>query len=76
MQLNLLPKKISQQINRIQRNFVWGSSSDKKKLHLINWETLTKPKDEGGLGLQKSEVKNKALLASLAWRFHKNPDAL
>lgn len=42
--------------------------STEKKIHLVNWETLCKPKSLGGVGLRKACLMNKALLSKLAWR--------
>lgn len=39
-------------------------------MHMVSWEKITKPKDEGGLGLQAAKERNLALLAKLNWRFH------
>lgn len=33
---------------------------------MIKWETMTRVNEEGGLGVQRSETKNKALLSKLA----------
>lgn len=73
MQNNLLPPKIIQNMDRIQRRFLWGSKPTRKKLHLISWDVVTTPKKNGGLGLQKSYAKNIAMLASLNWSFLKQP---
>jgi len=72
MQYFLLPKKICYAIDNIQRDFLWGSSTHKKKLHYVTWENVTSPKDNGGLGLQSAETKNNVLLTGLAWRFFSN----
>ncbi|KAK4707096.1 hypothetical protein R3W88_033345 [Solanum pinnatisectum] len=76
MQYIHLPKEITKKIDQIQRNFIWGTTSAKRKLHLIKWDTLTKGKNNGGLGMQQSEPKNKALLTKLAWRAFTNPTSL
>nr|XP_016507519.1 PREDICTED: uncharacterized protein LOC107825207 [Nicotiana tabacum] len=76
MQYINLPTKITNQIDRIQRNFLWGTTLKRKKLHLIKWEVVTKTKAEGGLGLQKASTKNKASLTNLAWRTYKNTNSL
>lgn len=74
MQCVALPSKILQGIDRLSRNFLWGSSESKKKLHLIGWNKITKPKEEGGLGIQAAKPKNTTLLAKLNWRYHsENP---
>lgn len=61
-----IPSRITDSINKIQRDFVWESSNEKKKLHLLNWEIHTSDKRNGGLGLHKSDLRNRALYASLA----------
>ena len=43
----------------------------KKKMHLVGWNKIIKPKEEGGSGIQATNAKNIALLAKLNWRmFH------
>lgn len=66
MQFVKLPNKILKTINKIQRNFIWGTTADKKKLHMLSWETVSLTKERGGLGLQKCENRNKATHTSLA----------
>ncbi|KAH0773137.1 hypothetical protein KY290_010274 [Solanum tuberosum] len=71
MQYVQLPMKICNTIDKIQRDFLWGSTT-----HYIAWEKVTSPKDCGGLGLQKADTKNKALLTGLAWRLIMNQSSL
>lgn len=39
---------------------------DKKKVHLVKWGEVWKPRDKGGLGLRMAKDFNLALLAKLA----------
>ncbi|OVA19136.1 Reverse transcriptase zinc-binding domain [Macleaya cordata] len=72
-----LPKTIFQQLNTIYRRFWWNHTDDNgKKLVLRAWDEFYKPKEEGGLGIRKPELVNKALTAKLTWRFLTNPDAI
>lgn len=70
-----LPASITKIIDKIQRNFIWGTT-DEKKIHLLSWNTLVSPKEEGGLGIQKTAFKNKALHAKLAWKMFNNQNSL
>ena len=70
MQSVYLPQKILDGIDRVNRNFLWGSSDAAKKIHWVGWHKVAKPKEEGGLGLQAAKGRNVALLAKLNWRFH------
>lgn len=36
----------------------------------MGWKKITRPKEEGGLGLQTAKGRNTALLAKFNWRFH------
>ncbi|KAL0006038.1 hypothetical protein SO802_013599 [Lithocarpus litseifolius] len=76
MQNAYLPNKVLEGIDRVNRNFLWGSTETEKKMHWVNWGKVTKPKDLGGLGLQSAKGRNTALLAKLNWRFHTEDDAL
>lgn len=71
-----LPPKILHGVDRLNRNFLWGSSNNKKKLHLMGWEKIMKKKGEGGLGIQATKPKNTTLLAKLNWRFKTKKSSL
>ena len=51
MQSNLLPNKVLDGIDKVNRNFLWGSVDNKRKMHWVGWNKITRPKEEGGLGL-------------------------
>lgn len=53
-----------------------GSTNEKHKLHLVGWEKVIKPKEEGGLGIQVARAKNIALLAKLNWRMYHEKQVL
>ena len=42
----------------------------------MNWLKVTKPKDEGGLGISNLHETNLALLSKWLWRYHMEPKAL
>ena len=70
MQCSYLPSRILDGIDRVNCNFLWGSSDSLKKIHWIGWQKVTKSKEERGLGLQAAKGRNLALLVKLNWRFH------
>lgn len=68
MQCILLPQNICDSIDGLNRNCLWGSSEGRRRLHLVSWETVTHPKSEGGLGINRFEGRNLALLGQFARR--------
>ena len=70
MQCVQLLSRILEGLDRVNRNFLWGSTDTAKKIHWVGWDKVTKPRDEGGLGLQSAKGRNSAFRAKLNWRFH------
>ncbi|XP_019188879.1 PREDICTED: uncharacterized protein LOC109183149 [Ipomoea nil] len=72
----ILEARTSKEIDKICRGFLWGDTDDKKKMHMVNWNDICKPKDSGGLGLRRCADFNDAFLAKLAWQINTNNDKL
>ena len=49
MQGEALPIHLCEKLDKINRDFLWGLTREKKKLHLVGWSKIIKPKEEGGL---------------------------
>jgi hypothetical protein len=47
--------------------FFWQSDGHKQKYRLTRWNINCRPKDQGGLGIEVLELKNKSLLSK--WLF-------
>ena len=75
MQGEALPMHLCEKLDKINRDFLWGSTRDKKKLHLVGWNKIIQPKEEGGLGIQAVRAKSVALLAKLNWRMYQEKDS-
>lgn len=71
-----IPAGICSKIEKTTRNFLWGWSNEERKCHLIKWDTVTKPKQVGGLGIKKLHSMNFTLMAKLGWRLRKEKNSL
>ena len=68
MSLYRLPTGVKLRLEKIQRDFLWGGGNLDKKIHLVNWGTVGKSKESGGLGIRRLEILNKSLLVKWNWR--------
>jgi hypothetical protein len=57
------PAGVTDELAKIIRDFWWGDEENKRKMHWMSWEKITRPKSQGGMGLQDLRVFNQALLA-------------
>jgi len=64
----ILPASTLESLDKVSRTFLWGGTTDKRKLHLLAWKKICKPKEEGGFGVRGSRDMNKALVAKVGWR--------
>ncbi|XP_019167321.1 PREDICTED: uncharacterized protein LOC109163057 [Ipomoea nil] len=76
MQTILLPTGVISNIEKLIRGFLWGSNEGERRCHLINWETVTRSKTHGGLGIRKLDRMNLAFLAKLGWRLLQDEESL
>ncbi|KAF7826015.1 LINE-type retrotransposon LIb DNA [Senna tora] len=76
MQAIFLPINIHNKIDKINRNFLWGHSHDSRKLHYVNWNTITQPKTFGGLGIRQSHKVNECYMAKILWNIKTDNNSL
>ncbi|XP_028803541.1 uncharacterized protein LOC114758643 [Neltuma alba] len=62
-----IPALVCHEVERLQRNFIWGEDQHKNGFHPIGWERLILPKDFGGLGFRRLTSVNRALGSKIAW---------
>lgn len=73
----MLPKGVCQEIEKQTRRFIWGGAgSDTKTISLVNWETVTRSKAKGGLGIRRLQDLNLACMAKLGWRIRCEENSL
>lgn len=76
MQTTKIPRTMCDDIDRRTRKFIWGGTKSQRKVHLLSWETLQKPRDQGGLGIRSAWQANSTFLTKLGWRMLVEPESL
>lgn len=69
LSLFTIPASVAKRIERLQRNFLWDSTDEAPRHHLVRWDNVCSPFANGGLGIRKLVDFNWALLGKWLWRF-------
>ena len=62
LSLFTIPKHVAERIEKLQCNFLWGGLGDGFKHHLVGWNIVCSLLANGGLGVRRVDVINRALL--------------
>jgi hypothetical protein len=57
-----VPMSVANRIEKVQRDFLWGGMGGEPKMHLVNWNQVCHPIQEGSLGIRVVHKFNQALL--------------
>ena len=65
----LAPCSVVNKIEGLLKKFIWeGGKGNNKKIHLVSWEKIKKPRNEGSLHVRSLSSQNLALGAKLLWQ--------
>ena len=76
MQCFEIPTTMFEDMDRMCKDFWWGQMGDNRRMALISWDSMRKPKKEGGLGFRSFRCFNLALLAKQGWQLIQQTESL
>ncbi|XP_056688698.1 uncharacterized protein [Spinacia oleracea] len=76
MQTNILPASITHALEKCFRKFLWNKVEKSRYMSRLSWDKITRPINEGGLGIRRFKEWNLAFMAKLGWAVLTNPDKL
>lgn len=53
------------ELDKSASSCVWGNAKAKRGVHLLDWDSLCKPKEIGGANLKSAKEMNQALMSKL-----------
>lgn len=66
MQTTLLPRHICSKLERMNRDFVWGSNDNACKCHTVAWSNICQKRELGGLGFRDLHAFHQAFFMKLS----------
>ncbi|KAM0036425.1 putative reverse transcriptase zinc-binding domain-containing protein [Helianthus debilis subsp. tardiflorus] len=70
------PVQVVKKLERLRRDFLWGSTPEHQRTSWVAWNDIMAPKEIGGAGLGSLKEANYALLAKWWWRFKKENNSI
>ncbi|CAN1190244.1 Putative ribonuclease H protein At1g65750 [Linum perenne] len=74
MQTTLILETMCSEIEKRICSFVWGSTTENQKLHLVDWNSIYLPKECWGLGLKSAVELNQAFMTKMVWSLFTRPE--
>ncbi|GJX31732.1 putative RNA-directed DNA polymerase, eukaryota, reverse transcriptase zinc-binding domain protein [Tanacetum coccineum] len=72
----ILPSSLILELEQLMRGFLWCQGEMKRGKAKVAWEVVCLPKKEGGLGIRRLDIFNKALVSSHIWSLLSGKESL
>jgi hypothetical protein len=76
MGIYLLHMAMHKAMDSCRARFFWEGTGDRRKYHMVDWPTVCKPKELGGLGILNTRLMNLALMVKWIWKLYQNAEGL
>lgn len=63
-------------MDSIRAKFLWQQADGKFRYHMAKWDMVSRPKDQGGLGIINKQIMNDCLLVKWIWKIFQQPNEL
>ena len=70
-----VPVGVRKRLDFYRSRFFWQSDELKRKYRLAKWDIICRLKDQGGLGIENLDVKNRCLLSKWLYKLSVETDA-
>lgn len=60
---------VCDEAEKIYREFIWGTTANQRKIHLISWDKTCRLKSNGDLDFKSLGMLNMAYMIKLSWQF-------
>ena len=71
-----VPVGVRKRLDFYRSRFFWQGDELKRKYRLTKWDIVCRAKDQGGLGIENLEVKNRCLLSKWLWKLSFKTEAM
>ncbi|GKB87467.1 hypothetical protein Tco_0959739, partial [Tanacetum coccineum] len=72
----ILPSRVLLDFEQLMRNYLWSHGESQKGKSKVAWEVVCLPMKEGGLGVRRLELFNKALMVTHIWNLLSRKESL
>lgn len=76
LSVRLLPVRVQNTLHSLLSKFLWGGLDIRRKLHLVDWDSVSMPIDRKGLEIARLEDLNAALILKWIYKFANESDTL
>jgi hypothetical protein len=76
MGIYLLHETTHGEMNKSRARFLWEGVGNKRKYHMVDWATVCKPREFGGLGVINTRLMNISLMLKWIWKLYQGAEGL